>query len=215
MLERLGSLSAARPRRTLILLLSFVVLAGVVGGPVAGQLESEDGFTADSSESSRADDQIQRASGQGAAPGIILLVDGSAARVEQRAQAAADELSGLPGVAGAAPAGLSEDGESAIVSGSARAGADEEDVADAALTAFADSPNVTVGGSAVAGLQLSETVSEDLGRAELFAFPLLLLSLLFFRGRAAGLARSFGVIRKIISTVNLVPSGGEVKGACG
>jgi hypothetical protein len=31
----------------------------------------------------------------------------------------------------------------------------------------------------------------------------------------AGLARSSGVIRKIISTLNLVPSGGEVNGACG
>jgi hypothetical protein len=32
---------------------------------------------------------------------------------------------------------------------------------------------------------------------------------------AGGLARSAGVIRKITSTVNLVPKGGEVKGACG
>ena len=31
----------------------------------------------------------------------------------------------------------------------------------------------------------------------------------------AGLARSSGVIRKITSTVNLVPKGGEVNGACG
>jgi hypothetical protein len=31
----------------------------------------------------------------------------------------------------------------------------------------------------------------------------------------AGLARSAGVIRKITSTVNLVPKGGDVNGACG
>jgi uncharacterized membrane protein YdfJ with MMPL/SSD domain len=194
MLERLGSLSAARPGRTLIILLSFVVLAAVVGGPLAGQLESGDGFRTESSESSRADEQFERATGEDTAPGIVLLVEGSAAGFEQRAQAAADELASLPGVAGATPAGVAEDGRSALVTGSMRAGADGEDVADAALTAFDDSTDVTVGGSAVAGLQLSETVSEDLGRAELFAFPLLLiLSLLFFRGRAALLPVVVGV----------------------
>jgi uncharacterized membrane protein YdfJ with MMPL/SSD domain len=194
MLERLGQLSAARPRRTLVILLTFVVLAAVVGGPIAGQLESGDGFTTPSSESSRADEQFERATGEDTAPGVVLLIDGSPAGLEQRAQAAADELAGLPGVSGADLAGLSEDGRSAVVTGSTRAGADEEDVADAALTAFEDSPDVAVGGSAVADLQLSETISEDLGRAELFAFPLLLiLSLLFFRGRAAALPVVVGV----------------------
>jgi uncharacterized membrane protein YdfJ with MMPL/SSD domain len=194
MLERLGKLSAARPRRTLLILLVFVALAGVVGGPVAGQLEAGDGFTTPSSESSRADDQLQRATGEDAAPGIVLLVDGSAANLEQRARAAAGELSGVPGVAGATVAGASEDGDSAVVTGTLAAGADEEEVADAALTAFEGSRDVTVGGAAVADLQLAETVTEDLGRAELLAFPLLLLlSLLFFRGRAALLPLLVGV----------------------
>ena len=45
---------------------------------------------------------------------------------------------------------------------------------------------MTVGGGAVSGMQIGETVSEDLGRAEMLALPFLaLLSLLFFRGRAA------------------------------
>jgi uncharacterized membrane protein YdfJ with MMPL/SSD domain len=192
MLERLGNLSAARPRRTLAVLFAFVVLAGVVGGPVAGQLESGGGFTTDASESSRADDQLARATGRDAAPGVLLLVDGPA--VERRAQAAADELSAIPGVAEAAPAGVSEDGRSAVVTGSIETGADEEDVAEATLEAFDGDAHVTVGGSAVADLQVGETVSEDLGRAELIAFPLLLLlSLLFFRGRAALLPLVVGV----------------------
>ena len=194
MLERLGNISAARPRRTLIIVLTFVLLAAVVGGPIAGQLESGDGFTTESSESSRADEQFERATGEETAPGVVLLVEGSPAGLEQRAQAAAGELAGIPGVAQAEPAGVAEDGGSAVVTGSIRAGADDEDVADAALTAFEDDPNVTVGGSAVADLQLGETVSEDLGRAELFAFPLLLiLSLLFFRGRAAALPVVAGI----------------------
>jgi uncharacterized membrane protein YdfJ with MMPL/SSD domain len=194
MLTRLGSLSAARPRRTLLILLAFVVLAGVVGGPVAGQLDSGGGFTTPASESSRAGAQFERATGREVAPGIVLLVAGSGAALDQRAQAATDELATLPGVAAAAPAGVSADGGSALVTGTLEAGADEEDVADAALTAFAASPHVTVGGSAVADLQISETVAEDLGRAEMLAFPLLmLLSLVFFRGRAALLPLVVGV----------------------
>jgi len=139
MLERLGTLSAARPRRTLIILLSFVVLAAVVGGPLAGQLESGDGFRTDSSESSRADEQLERATGEDTAPGIVLLVRGSGEGLEQRAQVAADELAGFPGVARAAPAGIAEGGRSALVTGSIRAGADEQDVADAALSSTSTS----------------------------------------------------------------------------
>jgi uncharacterized membrane protein YdfJ with MMPL/SSD domain len=194
MLERLGNLSAARPRRTLLILLAFVGLAGVVGGPIAGKLEAGDGFRTDSSESIRADEQFHRATGEETSPGIVLLVRGSEAGLEQRAQAAADELAAVPGVASAAPAGLAEDGKSALVTGSIRASADEEDVADEVLTAFEGNDAVTVGGPDVGDLQLSETVSEDLGRAELFAFPLLLiLSLLFFRGRAAVLPVVVGI----------------------
>jgi uncharacterized membrane protein YdfJ with MMPL/SSD domain len=192
MLERLGSLSAARPRRTLVIVFAFVILAGVVGGPVAGQLESGGGFTTASSESSLADDQLERATGQDAAPGILLVVDGPG--LDQRAQAAGDELAALPGVAETAPAVVAQDGRSAVVTGSIDVRADEEEVAEAALAAFDGSPHVTVGGSAVSDLQVGETVSEDLGRAEMLAFPLLLLlSILFFRGRAAVLPLVVGV----------------------
>src|SRR5215217_4044869 len=194
MLERLGSLSAARPRRSLTILLAFIVLAGVVGGPVAGQLEAGGGFTTESSESSRADDQLQRATGETASPGIVLLVSGSRSSLEHRAKGAAHELAGLPGVSAATSAGISEGGDSALVTGTLRGSADEEGAADAALAAFADRTDVTVGGSAVADLQLSETISEDLARAEMIAFPLLLLlSLAFFRGRAAILPLVVGI----------------------
>src|SRR5262245_24534742 len=84
MLERLGSLSAARPRRTLAVVFAFVVLAGVLGGPVAGQLTSSGGFTAGSSESSRADAQFERVTGQGTSPGVVLLVRGQQADLDQR-----------------------------------------------------------------------------------------------------------------------------------
>ena len=200
MLERLGSLSAARPRRTLVILFAFVALAGVMGGPVAAQLESAGGFTTPSSESSRADDQLARATGQDAAAGILLVVDGpgveqrAGASAEKTAAAAADELATVPGVAEASLVAMSGDGRSALVTGSIEAGADDEEVADATLAAFDGREDVTVGGDAVANLQLAETISQDLGRAEGLAFPLLvLLSLLFFRGRAALLPLVVGV----------------------
>ena len=54
--------------------------------------------------------------------------------------------------------------------------------------AFGDDPGVILGGPAVAGRQVAETVESDLTRAELIAFPLVfLLSLLVFRGVVAAL----------------------------
>ena len=63
-----------------------------------------------------------------------------------------------------------------------------------AVDVFARADGVTVGGGAVAGLQIGETVGADLGRAEMIAFPLLLLlSILFFRGRATLMPLAVGV----------------------
>ena len=68
------------------------------------------------------------------------------------------------------------------------------DVAKAALAAFEDDERRDRRRLRRLQLQISETVSEDLGRAELLAFPLLvLLALLFFRGRAALLPLVVGV----------------------
>jgi uncharacterized membrane protein YdfJ with MMPL/SSD domain len=205
MLERLGSLSAASPRRTLAILFAFIVLAGVIGGPVAGRLSSGDGFTTADSESARAEAQLERATGEGTSPGIVLLVRGD----DAAAQAAARELGGIAGVARAAPAGTSEDGSTRLVTGTLEAGVDDEVPAEAALAAFDGRDDVTVGGSAVSGFQIGETVTEDLGRAEMLAFPLLLiLSLLFFRGRAALLPVVVGVTTVlgtflVLSAINL------------
>ena len=78
--------------------------------------------------------------------------------------------------------------------GTLAADADDEAVAEAMLDTFDGRDDVTVGGSAVVGLQLGSTVTEDLGRAELLAFPLLVvLSLIFFRGRAALIPLVVGV----------------------
>ncbi len=181
----LTSRFAAHPRRTLIAVLLFVVLAGVVGGPVAGALESSGGFVAPGADSEVAIERIEAATGEEPGAGIVLLVDDPSPR---RLAAVERELANVPGIASTDVAGRD------LVTGTLRAAAEEEDVAQTALDAFARTDGVTVGGGAVAGLQIGETVGADLGRAELIAFPLLLLlSLLFFRGRATLMPLAVGV----------------------
>ncbi|HEX5620378.1 MAG TPA: MMPL family transporter [Solirubrobacteraceae bacterium] len=185
----LTSRLAAHPRRTLLAVLLFVVLAGAVGGPVAGALESSGGFVAPGADSEVAVDRIEAATGVEPGPGIVLLVEDPS---PDRLAAIDRELANVPGVASTAPGGRA--GDDALVTATLKASADEEAVAEDALAVFARADGVTVGGGAVAGLQIGETVGADLGRAELIAFPLLLLlSLLFFRGRATLMPLAVGV----------------------
>ena len=173
---------ATHPRRTLLAVLVFVVVAGVLGGPVAGRLTSSGGFVAPGADSQVAIDRLHAATGRDAGPGIVLLAT-PAAR-----DAAAGRLAHVPGVAATATPGPR------VVTATLRADADDDAAAGRALEAFAGRDDVVVGGSAVAGRQIGETVGADLGRAELIAFPfLVVLSLLFFRGRAALLPLAVGV----------------------
>jgi RND superfamily putative drug exporter len=190
MLRTLATRIGSHPRRTLVAVFLFVIIAGVIGGPVAGMLKSSGGFAPGSSDSQVATNLLARASGTEASPAIVLLV-----RTPQGAHSAAathllaavrDRLADVPGVARAiGPAAVSRDGRAELVTGTLSSSADDHDVAKATEAAFKGRSDVVVGGSAVAGEQIGSTVSKDLGRAELLAFPLLLiLSLIFFRGRA-------------------------------
>ncbi|MCD4523280.1 MMPL family transporter [Nocardioides sp. cx-173] len=172
-----------RPRHALAGLFFFVLVAGAFGGPVAGALYSSGGFVPDDSDSVRAVERVEAATAVGATPGLAVLVDDAdPARVGD----VTARLSGVDGVARVTPGGASEDGTNTLVLGTLEAEAVDEDVAAEAIEEFADDGDVTVGGEAVAGLQIGETVGKDLGRAELLAMPLLLLlSLIFFGGRAA------------------------------
>src|SRR5215218_5141288 len=183
----LTSRLAAHPRRTLLAVLLFVVLAGVLGGPVAGALESSGGFVAPGADSEVAVERVERASGLEPGSGIVLLVDDPA-----RAPAVARELAAIPGVASTDDQGRA--GDRALVTATLRASAEEDDVAQDALDAFGGRDGVTVGGGDVADLQVGETVGQDLGRAEMIAFPILLiLSIVFFRGRATLMPLAVGV----------------------
>src|SRR6266545_3746346 len=80
---------AARPRRSLLIILLFVVVAGVLGGPVAGALKSSGGFVAPGADSEVAIDRIEAATGREADAGIVLLV---AAPTRARLAATAQRL---------------------------------------------------------------------------------------------------------------------------
>lgn len=192
------------PRRSLLAVLLFVVAAGALGGPLAGQLSSQGGFTPDDADSVRAVERIEAVTGVSPGAGIVVLVDARQGPTDAQVADVVAELAAQPGIASVTgPVGpdgstiaslVSEDGERVLVLGSLAAGSDEDEVAENVLAAFEDVEDVEVGGGAVVGLQLGERVGEDLARAELFALPLLLiLSVLFFRGRAAVLPLVVGI----------------------
>ena len=171
-------------------MLAFVIIAGVIGAPVVGMLKSSGGFAPGSSDSQVATNLLARATGTEASPGIVLLVrtpHGARSQASvTRVAIVRQRLAHVPGVArSVGPAAVSKDGDDVLVTGTLAANAADANVAKATLTAFRGSHDVVVGGSAVAGEQIGSTVGKDLGLAELLAFPLLLiLSLIFFRGRA-------------------------------
>jgi uncharacterized membrane protein YdfJ with MMPL/SSD domain len=189
MLRSLARTLSAHPRRTLIATLAFVVIAGAIGGPLAGALKSSGGFAPPNSDSQVATHMLQTATGTEPTPGIVLLVDTphGAGAARGRIGAVNTRLKTVPGVvATVAPAEVARDGRRVLVTGTLSARGDDQRSAKAAEGAFAHDRDVTVGGPAVANEQISAGVTHDLGFAELLAFPLLLaLSILFFRGRAA------------------------------
>jgi uncharacterized membrane protein YdfJ with MMPL/SSD domain len=195
---------ARHPRRALLGALAFLLVAIVLGGPIFGVLEEGDGFVARDAESARAEEAVERASGAEAAPGVVALVrpGGPVASDagEQRLEEVARELGAVPGIASVegarGPPLTATDGRTAYLAATLEAGADEDGVVSALEERLGDAPGVTLGGGVVADDQLGSQISEDLGRAETFAFPLLLvLSFLFFRGwRAAALPLVVGLV---------------------
>jgi hypothetical protein len=72
--EHLAQLSHHRPRRVLLAVLLFVVVCGILGGPVAGKLSSTGAnFEDSSSQSVRARNLVEHRSG-GPLPGHVLTV---------------------------------------------------------------------------------------------------------------------------------------------
>lgn len=209
--DRIGS----HPKRTLLATLLFVLLAGVLGGPVAGVLDDTGGFTPKNAQSQQAIDRIETATGRAPSAGVVLLVQtpGGAASAEAKARVAdlSAQLAKEPGIASVASAEstgsdsfVAKDGRSTFVAATLDATASEDDVATSVLDRFDGQKDVDVGGSLIAGTQIGNAVGADLGRAEGLAFPILfVLSLLFFRGRAALIPLVVGITTVLGSFLTL------------
>src|ERR1700759_2497312 len=74
MLRSLTARIGSHPRRSLAIVLAFVIIAGVVGTPVAGMLKSSGGFAPGSSDSQAATNGPERATGTEPSAGVVLLV---------------------------------------------------------------------------------------------------------------------------------------------
>jgi RND superfamily putative drug exporter len=203
MLQRLSDLLFRRRRAVLATFFVLFGLAGALGGPVATILSSDDDFEDPAAEAIVARDHLAAATGASPTPDVIALAP--RARLDE-AQAALRD----PAVARVQRGGASEDGEQAFAVGFFKHGADR-DAAVERLTAAAPE-GVTLGGGAIANVQASEQVSEDLARAEMLAFPILfLLSLVVFRGLIAALLPLAVGITTILTTFTLIRGVNEIE----
>ncbi len=205
MFTALATRITARPKRTLLLSLLFVLVAAALGGPVVGSLEDSGGFAASDAGSVQALARIESATGRQATPGVVALVrtpggaDSSASK--RRIAAVQHALAADPAVASVTSVAstrderfVSRDGTSTYLAATLKSGVDEDLAVERLEGTFDNHRDVTLGGSLFAQSQIGESVVADLGRAETLAFPLLfLLALLFFRGRAAVLPLVVGV----------------------
>ena len=213
----LARFALRRSRRILVIGGLLFVVGGVLGGPVAGELSTEDANFIDSrSEAVAADDRIERATGGSRALGLVALQsEGGDVRSDPAARARLRELQrdlgADPGVGRTVSwldtreeAFLSRDGGEAVVAASFAAGADELDTVERLRERFGEE-GVTFGGRAVVNAEIGLTVQEDLARAELLAFPILfLLSLWVFRGAVAALLPPLIGALSILSTFLLL-----------
>ncbi len=198
-------MATRRPRRILGLTAAFFVVAAVLGGPVFGLLKSENDFEDPSSQSARARDQLEHASGTQVGVGLIALIRPSGPVAGTRAVAevrdVADTIRSDPAVARVVSfqdrhdrAFVSRDGRATYVAATFRdlSGTKVEDAAKRLQATLEKRPGVSIGGEALAGPAVGKQVGMDIGVAEGLAFPIIfLLSLVFFRGLVAALMPLF------------------------
>jgi uncharacterized membrane protein YdfJ with MMPL/SSD domain len=198
MFDALARLADRHRRLVLIVAGVFVLFAAAYGGPVVGRLNSDDDFEDHQSESVLARADVERATGQSAAPDMVVLVRLGAAADSAQAQQKIARVAGAlrdPDVAdviayrtGGPRELVSRDGRSTYLLATFHSGVDDDKLAEKLQDRVEREPGVTAGGGQLAFAQVSEQVQEDLTKAEMLAFPLLfLLSLVVFRSAVAAL----------------------------
>lgn len=203
MLSKLARISTNRPKRVLLIAALVAVISLVVSNGLPEQLAAQ-GFDNKGAESAKAVEAIASAAGFDPSQEIVVLVtapdgkkiDTPAGRaIVDEAARKLDSVEGVKSVStpfaeGASleqfRLGVSKDGTQAVVITQMEPNSEESDAAADAIAAFKGDANVQLGGGLVAEDEISRTVSEDLARSELIAFPLLfLISLVVFRSLVA------------------------------
>ena len=200
---------AYRWRGKIVLAALLVAVAAAFVGSSVFDVVKPYGFQDPDSESARATEALEDASGERPLPDVVLVVEpsgGGPAKVRAAAAEAERRLARIPSVTRTDNAGLSEDEGAALVVG--YLDADVEDIAEVGQMvedSFGGLRYVTAGGAAVTADQLNQTTEEDLRRIELFAAPLLfLLSLLVFRGLVAAVLPLVVGVLSIVTTLLLL-----------
>lgn len=198
MFNRLATLVERRPRIIVVVAAAFAVVAGTFGGSVADSLKPF-GFDDPASESVRARETLERATGANPDRPLIAVVsarsDVLARRARTKVERIASRIRREPLVAEVLTtystrdrAMISKDGKSTYVLATFKAAPDRDvnEAAKALKEAFAGDAQVTLGGGALASAQIGDTVESDLVHGEMLAFPILfLLSFWVFRGLVA------------------------------
>lgn len=198
MIARLTDLAVGHSRRTLLISGAVFLLAAALGGPVVSLLKSENSdFQDPASQNQQVLKAIEHATHQTATFGLVALVpsrgDARTDPVAQRESARVlSLLAAQPGFQRAIdyskthlPLLVSRDGHLTLVL-AAFANRDYSTRAVEHVRAQVAGSGVRFGGNDVAFNEINKTTSSDLQRAEMFAFPiLLLLSFWVFRGLVA------------------------------
>ncbi|NUR75592.1 MAG: MMPL family transporter [Thermoleophilia bacterium] len=181
MLAALADLAHRRSRAIAVGALAIALAAAWFGASTPSRLESSDNdFQDSSSESFRTLDLLSRATHVLPGPSLVVVAP------PREARAAAAQLRRDPAVARLqAPAAVSRDGRLVLVAAWFRT---HGSAAAPNVSQLARSLPGIVGGAALANEQVGRQSERDLVRAELIAFPLLLLlALWIFRGVVAAL----------------------------
>jgi uncharacterized membrane protein YdfJ with MMPL/SSD domain len=184
-----AELAVRWPRRVLAGAAAFAVVAAAFGLQTPHLLgRGANEFVAPGSESLRAENAIENASGLSAAPVLLVLVRDP---TPQRLRQVASVIRSEPVFPRVTKPLLSRDRSQAIVPAYARAGIPQRQwslAAERVARRLEPTAGVAVGGAAIAITQVNDQVQHDLTHAEELAFPLLfVLTLWVFRSLVAAL----------------------------
>ncbi len=192
--DRLTALAIGKPMRVLAVAGALFVAAAPIGLTAFTALDPYE-FVDPATESAKAVERLEEATGLRADGSVIVLVEASAksSAGERRIAEVAEELESVDGVAPLSetpglPGGTlsAPGGERTYLVAAVDAEEESSDITEGLESALGAEDDVLLGGIVVADHQIAEQSEADLRLAEALAFPLLfVLSLVFFRGLVA------------------------------